>query len=259
MTLVQMIQPTTVAVRDVVSDAEWAARVELAACYRIVALYGMTDLIANHITLRVPDCPDQFLINPFGLLYEEITASSLYKIDHDGQVILRPEGPYQINETGYVIHSAIHAARPDVACIIHTHTIAGMAVSAMRCGLLPLTQTALRFHENLSYHDYEGLALNLEERERLVANLGDNNAMILRNHGLLTCGRSVSQALNTTYALEQACRTQVAAMASGDVVLTVPEITQPGELRAALRRYDARLEWNAMLRKLDRMNPGYAS
>src|SRR5262245_32651131 len=208
MELVRQAGASARSIRECVSDTEWRTRVELAACYRLMAIYGMTDLIYNHITARIPGSPGHFLINSFGMLYEEITASSLYTIDIDGNVITRPDNGYEINETGYVIHSAIHAARHDVGCIIHTHTRAGMAVSAMKCGLLPLNQTALRFHGNIAYHDYEGLAMNLDERERLARDLGDRNAMILRNHGLLVCGATISQAINLIYFLEGACRAQ---------------------------------------------------
>src|SRR5215472_8496232 len=154
-----------------VTAAEWQARVDLAACYRLVALYGMTDMIANHISVRVPGAPDQFLINAYGLFYEEITASSLLKIDLDGNILWKPDLDYGFNRAGFVVHSAIHAARPDVACVIHTHTWAGMALSAMKCGLLPMTQTAMRFAK-VAYHDYEGVAVSLEERERLARDLG---------------------------------------------------------------------------------------
>lgn len=169
-----------VSLRERVSEAEWATRVELAACYRLVARHGMADLIYNHITARVPGEEGHFLINPFGFMYEEITASSLFKIDLEGQVIERPDLPYDINQAGFVIHSAVHAARHDVACVLHTHTRAGMAVSVMACGLMPATQGALRFHERLAYHDFEGPAVDEGERERLVADLGSCDAMVLR-------------------------------------------------------------------------------
>lgn len=263
MTLIRQIKERTRSVRSTVSDAEWQARVDLAACYRLLALYGMTDLIYNHVTLRVPDHPEHFLINAYGMLYEEITASSLYKIDLEGNVILRPDNDFELNETGYVIHSAIHGARHDVACIIHTHTPSGMAVSAMECGLLPLTQTALRFHDDLAYHDYEGLALILDERDRLVRDLGSCNSMILRNHGLLTCGRSAAQALNLMYFLERACEAQVRAMATGTALrLIAPEISEnflPKDDSGGKRKAgEPILEWEAMKRKLDRIDESYA-
>src|SRR5262249_33361986 len=185
--------------RERVSAEEWETRVDLAACYRLVALYGMTDLVYNHITARVPGSEDHVLINPYGMLYEEITASSLIKIDLDGNTLLQPEHDYSVNTAGYVIHSAVHGARRDAACVIHTHTRAGTAVSTLAEGLLPLSQTAMRFAGHLAYHDYEGPAFNREERQRLVADLGEKNAMILRNHGLLVCAPSIPQAFNRIY------------------------------------------------------------
>ena len=177
-------------VQAAVSPEEWKARVDLAAAYRLVDIYGMTDLIYNHITVRIHGT-EHLLINLYGLLYKEITASSLVKIDFEGNIISKPDTDYGINQAGYVIHGAIHKARPDVASVIHTHTRAGMAVSAMKCGLLPLTQTSIRFHGNIGYHDYEGPAINVDERERLVESLGVHDALILRKHGLLTCGASI--------------------------------------------------------------------
>ena len=171
-------------IRDEVSPAEWGTRVELAACYRLVDRYDLTDLTYNHITARIPGTDDHLLINLYGLLYKEVTASSLVKIDAEGNILWKPDTEYGINKAGYVIHGAIHKARADVRCVIHTHTRAGMAVSAMKCGLLPITQTSIRFAGHLAYHDYEGPAVELEERERLVADLAHHNAMILRNHGL---------------------------------------------------------------------------
>lgn len=247
-------------VRDRVSDAEWETRVNLAACYRLVARYGMSDLVYNHITARVPGTPDHLLINAYGLLYDEITASSLYKIDLDGNVLLRPETPYGINHAGHVIHSAVHGARRDVACVIHTHSRAGMAVSAMRCGLLPLTQTAMRFYGATSYHDYEGPAIDADERTRLVADLGDNDVMILRNHGLLACGRSIAEAFNVMYWLEMACKAQVDAMAANTelglpraaIAEKTAHLYKPG-----VRRTFGEMEWAAMLRLLDRADSSY--
>ncbi len=242
------------------SEQEWQTRVELAACYRLVAHYGMTDLIYNHITARIPGTDEHLLINGYGFLYEEITASNLITIDLEGNVLRNPNATYGINEAGYVIHSAVHAARPDVQCVIHTHTRAGMAVSAMECGLLPLTQSAMRFGNSVSYHDYESVALDLDERARLAKDLGQSNAMILRNHGLLTTGPSVAQAFNTMYWLEIACKGQVDAMGSGakltipssDVVAKTQHLFQPD-----VRRPYGELEWPAMLRLLDRKDPSY--
>ena len=210
-------------IRGQVSAEEWQARVDLAACYRLVDKYGMTDLIYNHITARIPGSEDHLLINLYGMLYKEITASSLVKIDVEGEIIWKPDTDYGINKSGYVIHGAIHKARPDVACVLHTHTRAGIAVSAMTCGLLPLSQTSIRFVGHIGYHDYEGPAVDLDERERIVDDLGPHDALIMRNHGLLTCGATIQQAFNTMYQLELSCRSQVDAMAART------ELTMPGE------------------------------
>jgi len=240
-------------IKGKVSAEEWQARCELAACYRLVDKYEMTDLIYNHITARIPGSEDHLLINLYGLLYKEITASSLVKIHVDGEIIWKPDTDYGINKSGYVIHGAIHKARPDVACVLHTHTRAGMAVAAMQCGLLPLSQTSIRFVGHIGYHDYEGPAVELDERERLVRDLGPHDALIMRNHGLLTCGVTIQQAFNTMYQLEMSCRSQVDAMAART------ELTMPGEnvlahtahlYRPGTRRPYGVLEWPAMLRLL---------
>src|SRR5499425_3661468 len=175
-------------IQDEVLPQEWQTRLDLAACYRLVDSYGMTDLIYNHITARIPDSPDHLLINLYGQLYREITASSLVKIDVEGDIIWKPDTDYGINKSGYVIHGAIHKARPEVKCVLHTHTRAGMAVAAMQCGLLPLSQTAIRFVGHIGYHHYEGPAIDVDERQRLVRDLGPHDALVMRNHGLLTCG-----------------------------------------------------------------------
>jgi ribulose-5-phosphate 4-epimerase/fuculose-1-phosphate aldolase len=240
-------------IKDEVSPEEWGARVQLAACYRLVDLYGMTDLIYNHITVRIPGT-EHLLINLYGLLYKEITASSLAKIDVEGTVIWKPDTDYGINHAGYVIHGAVHKARPDVGCVTHTHTRAGMAVSSMACGLLPLNQTSIRFNGNIGYHNYEGPAINLDERERIVESLGSHNAMIMRSHGLLTCGPDIPQAFNTLYQLEMSCQAQVDAMAartellipSDEVLEHTVNLYTPGGRRA----YGV-LEWPAMLRRLE--------
>jgi ribulose-5-phosphate 4-epimerase/fuculose-1-phosphate aldolase len=241
-------------IRDEVSPQEWQARLDLAACYRLVDSYGMTDLIYNHITARIPGTPDHLLINLYGLLYKEITASSLVKIGVEGNVIWKPDTDYGINVSGYVIHGAIHKARPQVQCVLHTHTRAGMAVAAMKCGLLPLSQTSIRFHGHIGYHDYEGPAVDLDERERIVNDLGSHDALIMRNHGLLTCGDTIQQAFNTMYQLEMSCRSQVDTMAAraelvmpGENVLAhTAHLYQPGT-----RRPYGVLEWPAMLRLLE--------
>jgi ribulose-5-phosphate 4-epimerase/fuculose-1-phosphate aldolase len=240
-------------IRDQVSETEWQARLDLAACYRLVEAYGMTDMIYNHITLRIPGT-EHLLINLYGLLYKEITATSLAKIDVEGNIIWKPDTDYGINKSGYVIHGAIHKARPDVAAVLHTHTRAGMAVAAMQEGLLPLNQTAIRFVGHIGYHDYEGPAIDLSERERIVGDLGSHDAMVMRNHGLLTCGATIQQAFNTMYQLEMSCRAQVDAMAarteltlpSAEVLERTAHLYQPG----ARRPYGV-LEWHAMLRLLE--------
>jgi ribulose-5-phosphate 4-epimerase/fuculose-1-phosphate aldolase len=258
MSRVSLVEMTPL--RERVSEAEWETRVNLAACYRLVARYGMTDLIYNHITARVPDEEGHILINPYGFLYTEITASSLYKIDLDGNTVLKPETHYGINHAGYVIHSAVHGARHDVECVIHTHSRAGMAVSAMKCGLLPLTQTAMRFYGRVSYHPYEGPALDLAERERLVRDLGKNDVMMLKNHGVLACGRSVAEAFNMLFWLEMACKAQVDAMAA-NTELELPTAEQAEKtahlFSPGVRRVYGEMEWEAMLRQLDRDDPSY--
>ncbi len=246
-------------VKDEVPPREWEARVNLAACYRLVAFYGMTDMIANHISVRVPDHADQFLINPYGMLYEEITASSLIKIDLDGNVLWKPDLDYGFNRAGFVVHSAIHRARHDIDCVIHTHTPMGMAVSVMRCGLLPMTQTAMRFAK-VAYHDYESVAIELDERERLARDLGDADVMILRNHGLIACGPSIPQAFSNIWRLELACQAQVAALSCGtDIILPPSEVIERTAhlYKPNVRRPWGVLEWPALLRMLDRRDDSY--
>jgi ribulose-5-phosphate 4-epimerase/fuculose-1-phosphate aldolase len=203
------------------SHIEWQSRCELAALYRLVAYYRMTDLIDTHITLRVPGPQRHFLINRYGVAFEKMRASDLVLIDLEGNVVDGQHGGH-VNAAGFIIHSAIHQARPDLHCIIHTHTAAGMAVAAQRDGLLPLTQHALKFYGNLAYHTYEGIALSMHERERLVADLGSHKAMILRNHGLLAAGDSVAAAFHEIYFLERACQAQIQAMSAG-VALNIPD------------------------------------
>src|SRR5262245_17640925 len=204
-------QVKTIPLKSKVSAEEWATRVDLAACYRLVHHYRMDDLVYNHISARVPGAEGHFLINAYGMTYDEITASSLVKIDFDGKVVQDSGTGYGVNHAGFVIHSAVHRGRHDVACVIHTHTPAGMAVSAMECGLLPLTQNAMFFSE-VGLHDYEGPAVDLDEQKRLVKDLGANDAMILRNHGFLAVGRTIPEAFITIYWLERACQAQVLAM-----------------------------------------------
>jgi ribulose-5-phosphate 4-epimerase/fuculose-1-phosphate aldolase len=245
--------------KDKVSPEEWATRVDLAAAYRLASLYGMTDMIANHISSSVPGEPGHFLINAYGLLYPEITASSLLKIDLDGNIITKSELKYGVNRAGFVIHSAIHEARPDVHCIVHTHTRAGMTISTLKCGLLPITQTATRF-DKVAYHDFEGIAIDLEEKQSLVRDLGDAEVMILRNHGLLTVGESIPEAFNTMYRLELACKVQVDAMACNtEMIIPPPDVVALAQSQwkpDVTRRYGI-LEWESMLRQIDRIDPTY--
>lgn len=249
---------TRKSVREQVSKEEWDTRVNLAACYRLMAEFGMVEMVANHISARVPGTENEFLINPYGMLYEEMTASCMIRIDIDGKVLFNPTD-YDVNEAGYVIHSAIHAARHDVDCIIHTHTLAGMAVSAMKCGILPIAQSSMRFSD-IGYHDYEGVALRLEERARLVENLGNREAMVLRNHGLLTVAPSIPECFNNMYRLERACQVQVTALScNAELQLPPNEVVKYSneQMRSGNRRRYGLLEWPALLRKLDRADPSY--
>ena len=245
-------------VRDQVSEAEWQVRVDLAACYRLVARQGWDDLIYTHISARVPGEEEHFLINPFGLHFWEITASSLVKIDHAGNKVM--DSPHPVNPAGFVVHYAVHKARADAACVLHMHTPASVGVATQAHGLLPITQNALLFHDNIAYHDYEGLAVAEGEIDRLGADLGDKPAMILRNHGILTLGRSVSQAYVLAFFLERACQMQVAALSAGRDGIVVPS----PEVQAAVRRQAAMafqaagtMEWAGLIRLLDREDPTY--
>ncbi|WP_322032596.1 class II aldolase/adducin family protein [Paraburkholderia sp. J76] len=243
--------------RHSICEAEWAARVELAACYRLVAHYRMTDMIYNHISLRVPGTDDQFLINPFGLLYEEVTASSLVKVDQNGQLI--DDDGLDVNPAGFVIHSAIHMSRHDVACVMHTHTRAGVAIAATKHGLLPVSQHAMRFFNRIAYHDYEGIALDVDERSRLVADLGSLPTLVLRNHGLLTTGASVHAAFENMYYLEMACQIQT-SLAGGaeDWILPPPAVCErtAQQFERSLDFLEQR-DWHALLRLVERLDPGY--
>jgi ribulose-5-phosphate 4-epimerase/fuculose-1-phosphate aldolase len=246
-------------VREQVSPQEWEARVDLAACYRLMAWSGMSEMISNHVTARVPGAAGEFLINPYGLLYNEMTASCMIKLDLDGNVLFNAT-EYSHSPAGYVIHSAVHGARHDVDCVIHAHTLAGMAVSAMKCGLLPIAQISMRWTRGVSYHDYESIALNLEERARLVKDLGENNAMSLRNHGLLTCGASIAECFNSMYWLKRACDLQVMMMSCNTEMVTPPaEVIEQTwrSYQPGVRRRFGLLEWPALLRELDRIDPSY--
>ena len=249
-------------IREQISDAEWRTRVDLAAAYRLVDMFGWSDLLGTHISARVPDAQDQFLINPYGLLFEEITASSLVKVDEEGNVL--SESEYDVNPAGFVIHSAVHMALPDITCVLHTHTPAGTGVATQKQGLLPLTQHALAVIAHTAYHDYEGIATDLDERERLVRDLGDNRLLVLRNHGLLTVGRTVAEAFVWMYRAERACRMQLAFQQSGAEAMEIPEEVQRVTIernRLANSPQGHRpvgvKEWPALLRKLDRCDPSF--
>ena len=241
-----------------VSAEEWELRVNLAACYRLVALYGWDDLVFTHISARVPGPEDRFLINAYGLLFEEMTASSLVKVDLDGNKVLDTE--YDINPAGFTIHSAVHAARHDAGCVLHTHTKAGVAVSALAEGLQPISQISLFPYSTLAYHDYEGIALNEDEKPRLVADLGNKRALILHNHGLLTVGETVADAFLMMYALETACQVQLSAQSAGSEIIPVPEPIVDGikaQVDQVTKGLGGALAWPGLLRKLDRIDASF--
>jgi ribulose-5-phosphate 4-epimerase/fuculose-1-phosphate aldolase len=242
------------------SDAEHRLRIDLAACYRLVAHFGWDDLVFTHISARIPGPEHHFLINPYGLLFDEITASSLVKVDLHGSKVEHSEQP--INPAGFVIHSAIHAAREDLTCVLHTHTPAGVAVSAQQGGLLPISQQATVALASLGYHGYEGIALRDDEKPRLVADLGGNAALILRNHGLLTVGASVADAFLTMFNLQRACEVQLLAQSGGQPLVTVAAPILEGvkaNIVAVTRGLGGALAWPGLLRLLDRVNPGYGA
>ena len=245
-------------VRDQVSDEEWQLRVDLAACYRLIAMYGWDDLVFTHVSARVPGPDEHFLINAYGWLFEEMTASSLVKVDLNGDKVL--DTPNMVNPAGFVIHSAVHEARHDVGCVLHTHTKAGVAVSIQKDGLLPVSQTSLFPYATLAYHDYEGVALNDDEKPRLVADLGDNNALMLRNHGLLTTGATIADAFLMMYVFETACQIQVMAQSSGGELVQVPQPIVDGiqaQAEQVTKGLGGQLIWPGLLRKLDRMDPSF--
>ena len=250
--------PKQSSVRDQVSEAEWQARVDLAAAYRLVALYGWDDLIFTHISARVPGPEHHFLLNAYGMMFDEVTASSLVKIDPSGNKVM--ESPYFINPAGFTIHSAVHAAREDALCVMHLHTDYGIAVSAQQDGLLPISQQSMFPLASLAYHDYEGLALNEEEKPRLVSDLGDKNYMMLRNHGLLTIGETAAEAFLLMYIFERACRIQILAQSGGAELHRVAEpiidLTAK-QMSAVTVGQGAALTWPGLLRKLDRLDPTY--
>lgn len=247
---------------EIISATEWQARCELAALYRLIAHYRMTDLIDTHISIRVPNEPNHFLINQYGILFDHMTASDLVKIDHDGRIVEDYDQGKRVNVAGFVIHSAVHHARPEIDCVIHTHTADGMAVSAQKQGLLPITQHALKFYNCLSYHQYEGIALSTDERSRLVQDLGNTKAMILCNHGLLSAGESAAEAFYTLYFLERACQAQIKATSSG------AELIIPNEELCAFTAQQYKNEespeymnmfWNAALSQIASQKTSYTS
>lgn len=246
------------AIRNQVSAQEWQTRIDLAAAYRLVALYGWDDLIFTHISARVPGPEHHFLLNPYGMMFEEVTASNLVKVDLFGNKVM--ESPHFINPAGFTIHSAVHAARQDALCVMHLHTDYGIAVSAQKDGLLPISQQAMLALQSLAYHDYEGLALNEAEKPRLVSDLGDKQHMILRNHGLLTVGRTAAEAFLAMFLLERACKIQILAQSGGAELVRVPDPILRLirlQVKAVTVGQGAALTWPGLLRKLDRTDPSY--
>ncbi|MFT3778577.1 MAG: class II aldolase/adducin family protein [Ottowia sp.] len=253
-----MNAPTT-DVRSLVSAEEWRLRVDLAACYRLVALYGWSDLVFTHISVRLPGPEHHFLINPYGLLFDEVTASSLVKVDMDCNKLL--DSPYPVNPAGFVIHSCIHAAREDAQCVLHTHSRAGVAVSAQKCGVLPISQQSTFVLASLAYHDYEGVALRDDEKPRLVADMGMANHLMLRNHGLLVAGPTIADTFMAMYNFENACRIQIDAQAGGGELVHFDPRILDGIMQVARTVTTGKgagaLAWPALLRRLDRERPGY--
>ena len=245
--------------KEVVSAEEWQLRCDLAACYRLVAAYGWSDLVFTHVSARIPGPEHHFLINPYGLMFDEITASSLVKVDQDCNKL--HDTPFPVNPAGFVIHSAIHAVRDDAGCVLHTHSRAGVAVSAQKCGVLPISQQSTFVLASLGYHEYEGVALRDDEKPRLQADLGTANYLMLRNHGLLTVGRTIPDAFLHMYTFENTCRIQIDAQAGGELVHVNPAILQglSTVMKTATAGMGASLAWPALLRKLDRMDSSYKS
>ena len=257
-----MNQSVPLALRAGMSEEEWAILCDLAALYRLVAHHRWTDLIYTHISARIPGPEHHFLINRYGVMFHEMRASDLIKIDLDGNVVEEMAESKRVNAAGFTIHSAIHMAREDAAVVIHTHTRAGIAVSAQRQGLLPISQHALKFYGHLAYHDYEGIALELEERDRLVRDLGQHNAMILRNHGLLVCGRTPAEAFDNIFMLERACEAQIAAQAGGAELVFPPESVRQHTAAQFNRNRESPvrvLAWEAALRLIENDKPDYRS
>jgi ribulose-5-phosphate 4-epimerase/fuculose-1-phosphate aldolase len=245
-------------IQKLVTADEWQLRVDLAACYRLVALHGWSDLVFTHISARVPGPEHHFLINPYGLMFDEITASSLVKVDQDCNKVIT--SPYPVNPAGFVIHSAIHAARPDIQCVLHTHTRAGIAVSAQKNGVLPISQQSTFVLASLACHDYEGVAFRDDEKPRLQADMGEANFLMLRNHGLLTVGKTIADAFLSMYTFENTCQIQIAAQAGGGELIHVdPRIIEGvGQaLKVQTGGLGGAFVWPALIRKLDRMDPSY--
>ena len=243
--------------KDKVGADEWQLRCDLAAAYRLVAHFGWSDLVFTHISARVPGPEHHFLINPYGLMFDEITASSLVKVDQQCNKL--SDSPFPVNPAGFTIHSCIHDGRPDVGCVLHTHTRAGVAVSAQQCGVLPISQQSTFVLPQLAYHDYEGVALRDDEKPRLQADLGDKSFLMLRNHGLLTVGPTVAEAFLAMYTFESACAIQIGAQAGGELVRVNPKImeTMPQVIKMVTAGQGALIAWPALLRKLDRIDPSY--
>lgn len=243
--------------KDQVSAEEWQLRCDLAACYRLVAAYGWSDLVFTHISVRLPGPEHHFLINPYGLMFDEITASSLIKVDQDCNKL--SESPFPVNPAGFVIHSAVHAAREDVQCVLHTHSRAGVAVSAQKAGVLPISQQSTFVLADLAYHDYEGVAFRPDEKPRLQADLGNANFLMLRNHGLLTCGASIADAFLNMYVFESTCQIQLSAQAGGELTQVDPRIVAgvAEAMRVQTGGLGGAFVWPALLRKLERMGADY--
>jgi len=241
-----------ISVKEQVSEEEWKLRCDLAASYRMAAVYGWEDLIFTHFSARIPGPDHHFLINPFGLFFEEITASSLLKVDLEGRVLIKSD--YLFNPAGFVIHGAIHGARDDAMFIMHTHTVEGMAISAQKEGLLPITQTALSVGSDLAYHMYEGIVLDVPERQRLLHNVGDKNNVIFKNHGLMSLGQTIGEAFVRLFFLQKACETQVMAQAGGGALIIPPEevISRVDQQTISNGPIMAHLTWEAVLRKAER-------
>ena len=249
---------TPTEIQKLVSAEEWQLRVDLAACYRLVALYGWSDLVFTHISARVPGPEHHFLINPYGLMFDEITASSLIKVDQQCNKVL--ESPYPVNPAGFVIHSAVHAAREDVQCVLHTHTRAGIAVSAQKNGVLPISQQSTFVLASLAYHDYEGVAFRDDEKPRLQADMGSANFLMLRNHGLLTCGKTIADAFLSMYTFENTCQIQIAAQSGGSELTQVnPKIVEGvGQaMKVQTGGLGGQFVWPSLIRKLDRIDDSY--